>query len=197
MKRHHLVLGFQNDPSIKVCLLSLLAGAEGITLTVSRKLYHVDPWWNPAKSTQASDRVHRIGQERDVEIVHLHVADTIEDSIRELQEKKKRVASAVMGEEKVTEDMTWANEIKLLFQLTNNGPTGPGPVRGEGGGGGGETMEFSMDEDTGFGSFYRPSRRTTSSSVSSSFPSSSSSFSTTSSSSSASSSSPSSSRPLP
>lgn len=58
-----------------------------------------------AKATQASDRVHRIGQERDVEIVHLHMANTIEDSIHELQEKKKAVASAVMGEGKVTEGM--------------------------------------------------------------------------------------------
>jgi SNF2 family DNA or RNA helicase len=47
--------------------------------------------------------VHRIGQERDVEIVHLDVTNTIEDSIKELQEKKKTIAAAVMGEAKVTE----------------------------------------------------------------------------------------------
>jgi hypothetical protein len=185
MKRHHLVLGFQNDPTVSVCLLSLLAGAEGITLTVSRKLYplierrrgegrgykykchnltlhiyHVDPWWNPgttfsppspspllsllsrslvslvsltfrspvspqliyslAKTQQASDRVHRIGQARNVEIVHLHVANTIEDSIHELQEKKKTVAAAVMGEAKVTEGLFLSLSSSPLFSSLLN-----------------------------------------------------------------------------
>ena len=70
-------------------------------------MYHVDPWWNPAKTTQASDRVHRIGQERDVTIVHLHVVNSIEDSIRELQDKKKTVAHAVVGEAKVTQGILY------------------------------------------------------------------------------------------
>jgi len=117
LKRANVVSEFQENSEIIVCLLSLHAGAEGITLTAATRVYHLDPWWTPARSTQASDRVHRIGQNKDVVITHIHVTDTIEDSIEELQAKKQAVADAIVGEGDVRDDMTWVNEIKVLMKL--------------------------------------------------------------------------------
>eukprot|EP01112_Ceratiomyxa_fruticulosa_P000619 TRINITY_DN10555_c0_g2_i1.p1 TRINITY_DN10555_c0_g2~~TRINITY_DN10555_c0_g2_i1.p1 ORF type:complete len:456 (-),score=76.25 TRINITY_DN10555_c0_g2_i1:61-1323(-) len=117
MRRAGMVESFQTDPSVKICLLSLMAGAEGITLTAACRMYHTDIWWNPAKSLQASDRIHRIGQDKAVTITHLHAGDTIEDAVDELVAKKKILSEATVGEHSVTQDMSWIADIKLLFQL--------------------------------------------------------------------------------
>ena len=64
--------------------------------------------------------MYRIGQKNEVVVRHLHVKDTVEDQIQILQNKKKQVAIASVGEGKVTNDMTWANEIKLLMKLKSD-----------------------------------------------------------------------------
>eukprot|EP01119_Soliformovum_irregulare_P017518 TRINITY_DN5226_c0_g1_i4.p1 TRINITY_DN5226_c0_g1~~TRINITY_DN5226_c0_g1_i4.p1 ORF type:complete len:845 (-),score=321.85 TRINITY_DN5226_c0_g1_i4:102-2636(-) len=120
--RGELVDKFQVDDSLRLCLLSLHSAAEGITLTAATKVYHLDPWWNPAKSFQASSRVYRIGQTQSVSIVHLHTKESIEDQIEELQKKKQKISVATVGEGKVSNDMTWVNEVKLLFKLDGSKP---------------------------------------------------------------------------
>ncbi|KAK6942145.1 HIRAN domain [Dillenia turbinata] len=75
-----------------ILLASLKASGAGINLTAASRVYILEPWWNPAVEEQAMDRVHRIGQKSEVEIVRLIVKNSIEERILELQEKKKKLA---------------------------------------------------------------------------------------------------------
>ena len=58
-----------------------------------------EPWWNPFAEDQACDRVHRIGQQKDVRVLRLAVADTVEDRIMQLQEQKREVAGRILGDD--------------------------------------------------------------------------------------------------
>ncbi|KAI9160629.1 hypothetical protein LWI28_010140 [Acer negundo] len=73
-----------------VLLASLRASSAGINLTAASRVFLMEPWWNPAVEEQAMDRVHRIGQKEDVEIVRLIARNSIEERILELQERKKK-----------------------------------------------------------------------------------------------------------
>ena len=73
-----------------VCfLISLKAGGTGLNLTGADVVIHFDPWWNPAVEEQATDRAHRIGQKKTVEVIKLIAKGTIEEKIYDLQEKKE------------------------------------------------------------------------------------------------------------
>ncbi|WOH06344.1 hypothetical protein DCAR_0625770 [Daucus carota subsp. sativus] len=76
-----------------VLLASLKASGTGINLMVASRVYLLEPWWNPAVEKQAMDRVHRIGQTKEVRVVRIIARNSIEERILELQEKKKRMAS--------------------------------------------------------------------------------------------------------
>jgi SNF2 family DNA or RNA helicase len=79
-------------------LISLKAGGLGLNLTAAEYVFLLDPWWNPAVEAQAIDRTHRIGQTREVFAYRLVAGDTIESRILELQDRKRAVADAVLGE---------------------------------------------------------------------------------------------------
>ena len=79
-----------------VFLISLKAGGTGLNLTAADYVLHMDPWWNPAVEDQASDRVHRIGQERPVTIYRLVARGTIEDKIVELHQHKRDLADSLL-----------------------------------------------------------------------------------------------------
>ncbi len=81
-----------------VFLLSLKAGGVGLNLTRATHVIHYDRWWNPAVEDQASDRAHRIGQDRTVQIHRLICEGTLEDRIAQLLEEKRLLADAVVGE---------------------------------------------------------------------------------------------------
>ncbi|SDL31818.1 Superfamily II DNA or RNA helicase, SNF2 family [Pedobacter sp. ok626] len=83
------VASFQDNPEVRVFLISLKAGGVGLNLTKADYVYIVDPWWNPAVENQAIDRTYRIGQEKNVVAVRLICPDTIEDKIMKLQDTKK------------------------------------------------------------------------------------------------------------
>jgi SNF2 family DNA or RNA helicase len=83
------VASFQENPEVRVFLISLKAGGVGLNLTKADYVYIVDPWWNPAVENQAIDRTYRIGQEKNVVAVRLICPDTIEDKILKLQNTKK------------------------------------------------------------------------------------------------------------
>jgi SNF2 family DNA or RNA helicase len=85
--RQDLVKSFQAG-EVPIFLLSLKAGGLGLNLTRADTVIHYEPWWNPAVSAQATDRIYRIGQEQPVFEYHLVAAQTIEESMLELQEKK-------------------------------------------------------------------------------------------------------------
>ena len=87
--RGEVVRRFQESDDIPVFLISLKAGGVGLNLTAADTVIHVDPWWNPAVEAQATDRAHRIGQERVVTSYKLIARGTVEEKILSLQEKKK------------------------------------------------------------------------------------------------------------
>jgi superfamily II DNA or RNA helicase len=96
--RQAVVDGFQSESGPPVLLLSLKAGGTGLTLTAADHVILLDPWWNPAVEDQAADRAHRIGQTKPVFIHRLVAADTVEERILALQESKRRLAEAALGE---------------------------------------------------------------------------------------------------
>jgi non-specific serine/threonine protein kinase len=96
-KRKDLVNRFQEGRGAGVFLLSLKAGGQGLNLTRATYVFHLDPWWNPAVETQATDRTHRIGQSRSVNVMRLIMRHTIEEKIMLLKKKKKALYDAVLG----------------------------------------------------------------------------------------------------
>jgi SNF2 family DNA or RNA helicase len=87
---------FQNDPNLKLFLISLKAGGLGLNLHAAEYVYLLDPWWNPAVETQAIDRTHRIGQTRQVFAYRLIARDTVEEKVLELQQTKRDLADAII-----------------------------------------------------------------------------------------------------
>lgn len=83
-----------DDP---VFLISLKAGGFGLTLTEADYVFILDPWWNPAAESQAIDRTHRIGQDKPVNIYRLVSADTIEEKVVALQQRKRDLFDQVVG----------------------------------------------------------------------------------------------------
>jgi hypothetical protein len=79
-------------------LISLKAGGFGLNLTAADYVIHLDPWWNPAVEAQATDRAHRIGQDRPVTVYRLITKDTIEESIVALHQNKRALAEALLSE---------------------------------------------------------------------------------------------------
>ena len=86
-----------NENDIGVFLISLKAGGTGLNLTGADIVIHYDPWWNVSAENQASDRVYRIGQKNNVQIYKLIVKNTIEEKIRELQQKKSDLFDVVVN----------------------------------------------------------------------------------------------------
>ena len=95
--RERIVDRFQEpgaDP--RVLVMSLRAGGLGLNLTAANHVFHYDRWWNPAVEDQASDRAHRIGQTRVVQVHRMVCAGTIEERIDELLESKRDLASRIV-----------------------------------------------------------------------------------------------------
>ncbi len=95
--REDLVAHFQRKDGPPVFLISLKAGGSGLTLTEADTVIHYDPWWNPAVEDQATDRAHRIGQEKPVMVYRLVCEDTVEQKMVELGQEKRRVAESALG----------------------------------------------------------------------------------------------------
>lgn len=88
---------FRDDPHCEVFLASLQAVGVGVDLVSASVVIHYDRWWNPAKENQATDRVHRIGQNRGVQVFKLVTKGTIEEHIHNLIEKKLTLIDSVIG----------------------------------------------------------------------------------------------------
>lgn len=98
MDRAARLLKFSSDPNCKVFVCSLLAGGLGIDLTSASVCIHLDRWWNPAKENQATDRLHRIGQTRGVQVFKLQIPGTVEDRIAGIIENKLALSEALIEE---------------------------------------------------------------------------------------------------
>jgi len=97
--RQQVVNSFQDNPEIRVFLISLKAGGVGLNLTRADYVYLVDPWWNPAVESQAIDRTYRIGQDKNVVAVRLICPDTIEEKIMKLQTTKRELVDDLIKTE--------------------------------------------------------------------------------------------------
>jgi len=98
-KRQEAVDRFQAEDGPPLFLISLKAGGFGLNLTAADYVFLLDPWWNPAAEAQASDRAHRLGQARKVTVYRLIAKDTVEEKVVQLQEKKRALVDAVMGQD--------------------------------------------------------------------------------------------------
>jgi SNF2 family DNA or RNA helicase len=101
-----------------VFLLSLKAGGTGVNLTAADYVIHLDPWWNPAVQQQATDRAHRIGQDKPVISIKMIAADTVEDRILELQDAKRDLADAALGTGDGLIRSLTAEELRSLFEYS-------------------------------------------------------------------------------
>lgn len=95
-KRLDLVNAF-NEDATPVFLISLKAGGTGLNLIGAQVVVHADPWWNAAAQNQATDRAHRIGQTKTVDVYRVIAKDTIEERIVKLQESKAELADQLMS----------------------------------------------------------------------------------------------------
>lgn len=109
--RQILINTFQNDPSVKVMMISIKAGGTGLNLTAADRVILLDDWWNPAVESQAFARTHRIGQQNDVEVYRLICKDTVEEKILELHKTKMEMSELFNT---LNEKLT-IEEIKRLF----------------------------------------------------------------------------------
>jgi superfamily II DNA or RNA helicase len=82
---------------VPLFLISLKAGGTGLNLTAADTVIHYDPWWNPAVEDQATDRAHRIGQQKAVFVYKLLTAGTVEEKIVALQEKKRALVEGLLA----------------------------------------------------------------------------------------------------
>jgi len=113
--REARVREFQNDPNLKLFLISLKAGGLGLNLHAAEYVYLLDPWWNPAVETQAIDRAHRIGQTRQVFAYRLIARDTVEEKVLELQKTKRDLADAIItADNSVMRNLT-REDLELLL----------------------------------------------------------------------------------
>ncbi|MGX5868841.1 DEAD/DEAH box helicase [Enterobacter cloacae] len=109
------VARFQNK-DVPLFLISLKAGGVGLNLTAADTVIHYDPWWNPATENQATDRAHRIGQDKTVFVYKLVVAGSIEQKIVALQEKKASLANSILSEDSAFASKFSEEEINSLFE---------------------------------------------------------------------------------
>ena len=104
-----------NEGDTQIFLISLKAGGTGLNLTGADMVIHYDPWWNPAAEDQATDRAHRIGQTRKVEVLRLVTHESIEEQVVALGQRKKALFDQLItpGEELVTR--LTEQDIRALF----------------------------------------------------------------------------------
>jgi superfamily II DNA or RNA helicase len=114
--RQKVIDRFQSDDGPPVFLLSLKAGGTGLNLTAADYVVHLDPWWNPAVEQQATDRAHRIGQDKPVVSYKLIAEQTVEERILELQATKKDLADAAIGTDGGFLKSLSAAELRGLFE---------------------------------------------------------------------------------
>jgi superfamily II DNA or RNA helicase len=112
--RGAVVAEFQDEKGPPVMLLSLKAGGTGLNLTAADHVFLLDPWWNPAVESQAADRAHRIGQDKPVTIYRLVAKDTVEEGILALQERKRSLSEAALGEADQAVSLTRQDLLELL-----------------------------------------------------------------------------------
>ncbi len=106
---------FQNG-AVPLFLISLKAGGTGLNLTAADTVIHYDPWWNPAVENQATDRAHRIGQDKPVFVYKLITLGTVEEKIMAMQTRKKELADSLFDPEAKNGPQLTADDLSALFE---------------------------------------------------------------------------------
>lgn len=114
--REKHVRNFQENKDIKLFLISLRAGGTGLNLTAADYVIHYDPWWNPAVEMQATDRSHRIGQEKHVFVYKFITKDSVEEKVLELQRRKQQLADNLISTERAFFKQLTKEDIQSLFR---------------------------------------------------------------------------------
>ena len=119
-KRGEIISRFNRDPDCRIYVGSLKAGGMGIDLVAASVVIHYDRWWNAAKEDQATDRVHRIGQKRGVQVFKLVTQGTLEEKISAIIEKKRHLMDSIVPEDDPNLLKTFSREelIEMLAPLT-------------------------------------------------------------------------------
>ncbi|WP_284305193.1 DEAD/DEAH box helicase [Mobilicoccus caccae] len=112
--RQERLTRFREGDATAFCI-SLKAGGFGITLTEADYVYVLDPWWNPAAEAQAVDRTHRIGQDKPVMVYRLVAADSIEEKVRDLQQRKRDLFARVVDEGEMFGSALSVDDLRALL----------------------------------------------------------------------------------
>ncbi len=116
-QRDTMIDNFQNDKNCRIMIISLKAGGVGLNLTAANHVVHYDLWWNPAVENQATDRVFRIGQRKDVHVHRFITRGTFEEKINTMLEKKQELADLTVAQgEKWINNMN-TKDLKELLKL--------------------------------------------------------------------------------
>jgi SNF2 family DNA or RNA helicase len=108
---------FREDPSIVVMLVSIGAGGLGLNLTTANKVFMMEPQFNPAAEAQAVDRVHRLGQDREVMIKRFIMDNSFEEKMVELQQKKKKLADLTLTRQRLSKEEQTKQRLEELRSL--------------------------------------------------------------------------------
>jgi SNF2 family DNA or RNA helicase len=111
--RAEVIKQFQ-DGQVPIFLLSMKVGGVGLNLTQADTVIHYEPWWNPAVTAQATDRIHRMGQTQAVFEYHLIAEGTIESTMMKIQEQKQAIFSQTFGEGTL-QQFEWTEEAIMNF----------------------------------------------------------------------------------
>ena len=123
-KRQALVERWNEPTGPPVFLISLKAGGSGLNLTGADCVVHLDPWWNPAVESQATDRAHRIGQTRPVMVYKFVARDTVEEKILELQDRKRQLMEAAVDADRMLVDTLTREDLEAVFRSSKPGARG-------------------------------------------------------------------------
>ena len=116
-EKKRIIDTFQEDEDYKIFVATLKTGGTGLNLTAARNVIHYDLWWNPAVENQATDRVHRIGQEKDVMVYRLITKGTLEEAIDAISKRKVDLAEkSISNDETFLTEMT-NEELKEVLAL--------------------------------------------------------------------------------
>ncbi len=118
--RAERIHNFQENPRVSAFLISLKAGGLGLNLTAADYVIHLDPWWNPAVEQQATDRAHRIGQDKRVFVYKYIVKDTVEEKILKLQKRKKELSEELITSESGFVKQLTREDLEVLFSSEIN-----------------------------------------------------------------------------
>ena len=132
-KRQALVDRFQNDENVRIFLANIIAGGIGTNLTAATQVVFNDLDWVPANHWQAEDRAYRIGQTRTVNVTYMVAADTIDDFVQGVLEKKSALVSAVVDGKALAPDLSGdvLDELQRALRAVSSGIEDPSAVKEE------------------------------------------------------------------